>query len=446
LRYLTNTNSIDTSIDASGIFAKPVGNPKQLWRTVKAIRNHGVLRTAQLPDITYKGRIITTPEEKARLLGERFFPPPVAADLSDIDDFIANHQYPNPINCPDITAAGFTAATQHLKSGKAPGSDNVNNEVVKRMSHIINPLAVWIFNKILDLGYHPRHFKQSITIPLKKPGESKDGTLADNYRPIALLNTLGKVFEAIMATRISYLIETHDILPLNHIGGRNGLSCEVALHTLTTAIHKAWDEGKSVTMLSLDISGAFDNVSHPRLIHNLKQRKLGGKWSAWVESFLQDRTTIMKLPEHTTDSFAINLGIPQGSPACPNLFPFYNAELLEIATEEGLKSVGWIDDITVLAIGESGQENITKLQKTQDRFNGWSRRAGSVFAPHKFQLVHFFKPGTKITDENTNSPLMQLATGPLLPSKKAKLLGVVLDNRLTFKDHLAAVKIKALVL
>jgi hypothetical protein len=82
-----------------------------------------------------------------------------------------------------------------------------------------------------------------------------------------------------MATRLSYLTEKEDILPPNHIGGRKGLSCEVALHTLTTAIHKAWEEGKSTTLLSLDISGAFDNVSRPRLIHNLRQRKLGGKWS-----------------------------------------------------------------------------------------------------------------------------------------------------------------------
>ena len=83
-------------------------------------------------------------------------------------------------------------------------------------------------------GYYPTYFRQSITIPLKKPGEDKIGTVA----AIALLNTLGKVFESIMATRISFLTETEDILPPNHIGRTKGLSYEVALY-MTSAIHKA---------------------------------------------------------------------------------------------------------------------------------------------------------------------------------------------------------------
>jgi len=53
-------------------------------------------------------------------------------------------------------------------------------------------------------------------IPLKKTREDKIGTVA----AIALLNTLRKVFESIMATRISYLTEKEEILPPNHIGGR----------------------------------------------------------------------------------------------------------------------------------------------------------------------------------------------------------------------------------
>ncbi len=99
---------------------------------------------------------------------------------------------------------------------------------------LLTHLAHWLFNWNLRPGYHPTYFRQSITIPLKKPGEDKVGTVA----AIALLNTLGKVFQSIMAARISYLTETEDILLPNHIGGRKGLSYEVALH-MTSAIHKA---------------------------------------------------------------------------------------------------------------------------------------------------------------------------------------------------------------
>jgi len=99
---------------------------------------------------------------------------------------------------------------------------------------LLTHLAHWLFNWNLRPGYHPTYFRQSITIPLKKPGEDKIGTVA----AIALPNTLGKVFQSIMAARISYVTEIEDILLPNHIGGRKGLSYKVALH-MTSAIHKA---------------------------------------------------------------------------------------------------------------------------------------------------------------------------------------------------------------
>ncbi|CZR53683.1 uncharacterized protein PAC_03563 [Phialocephala subalpina] len=114
--------------------------------------------------------------------------------------------------------------------------------------------------------------------------------VALSYRPIALLNTTGKVLEAIIATRLSSLVEAHKSLPNSHIGGKKRHSCELALHNLTTKVHEAWSRGKWATILSLDVLGAFDNVSHLRLLHSLKKRRVGGKGSNWVASFLTDET------------------------------------------------------------------------------------------------------------------------------------------------------------
>jgi hypothetical protein len=70
-------------------------------------------------------------------------------------------------------------------------------------------------------------------------------------------------------------------------------------------------------------------VSHNRLLHNLKRRRVGGRWVNWVASFLSDRSAIRKLPQYNTESFKIATGIPQGSPLSPTLYLFYNADLLE---------------------------------------------------------------------------------------------------------------------
>lgn len=239
------------------------------------------MRTAYQPDITYNGKTETTPEgwyfwEKGSSL------PLVAADLSNIEEFVANHQYLESIDCPDITAAQITIATKNLKSGKPPSSDDVNDEVVKRTHHIINPPSALAFQLEFATRISP-YILQTIDHDTAKEARRRQNRHSGGH---CTPNTLGKVFESIMATRISYLTETEDILPPNHIGGRKGLSYEVALH-MTSAIHKAWEVG-SATLLSLTCHTRDSSTT-------LSNGDLEADRAPWVTNFLQDRTTIMKV-------------------------------------------------------------------------------------------------------------------------------------------------------
>lgn len=78
---------------------------------------------------------------------------------------------------------------------------------------------------------------------LQKAGKD-DYSDVKAYRPIALLNTLGKVLESILADRISYLFEAHKLLSITHTGGRKVTSTEHALHYLVAKTHAAWNQGK----------------------------------------------------------------------------------------------------------------------------------------------------------------------------------------------------------
>jgi hypothetical protein len=142
----------------------------------------------------------------------------------------------------------------------------------------------------LRLGYFPKAFKPTTMVILRKPSRP-DYTKAKAYRPIALENTLGKVMENIIAETISYLTETHELLPSHHFGGRPGRSAEDAMMILSESIHRAWREKKVYTAIFMDVAGAFYNVHHKRLIHNLRKRRIPYKISAWIASFLQDRST-----------------------------------------------------------------------------------------------------------------------------------------------------------
>ena len=84
--------------------------------------------------------------------------------------------------------------------------------------------------------------------------------------------TIGKVLESIITELLSYLIETHDLVPANHFGGRPQRITEDAMMVLSEYIHKAWKQREIFRTVFMDVAGAFNNVYHERLIHNMKQQ------------------------------------------------------------------------------------------------------------------------------------------------------------------------------
>ena len=134
------------------------------------------------------------------------------------------------------------------------------------------------------------------------------------------------------------MAETHQLLPRTLLEERKGISTEHAVHTLMEIIQGAWNSDTPVTsLLMLDVSGAFDNVSHQRLLHNMRKRRIPMDMISWIESFLQDQTSTIKLPEFESGQFNIHTGIPQGSPLSSILYLFYNADLLDIENGENRK-------------------------------------------------------------------------------------------------------------
>ena len=105
---------------------------------------------------------------------------------------------------------------------------------------------------------------------LRKPGKP-DYTDPKAYRPISLLNTLGKALKTVMAKRVRFLAESHALLPHIQIGTRKQRSTDTALYLLLKKIHTVWTGNKLrvTTLLSLNVASVFNRVSHVRLTHNL---------------------------------------------------------------------------------------------------------------------------------------------------------------------------------
>jgi ribonuclease HI len=364
-------------------------------------------------------------DEKATEFATTFFPPPPPANLIDIE----STTYPEPVQInTKITERQLERAIDKLSPNKAPGPDEITNGIIKKTFDKTHMHLLAMVQASINLGHFPACFKATTTIILRKPQKS-DYTKPNAYRPIALENTLGKIIESVVTDLLSYLTETHNLLPANHFGGRPGRTGEDAMAILSEKIHMAWKERDTYSVIFMDVAGAFNNVHHQRLLHNLKKRRVPISIVRWVGNFLTGRTTQLRFNSAVSDTIATGAGIPQGSPISPLLYMFYNADLLDVPGRNEL-GLGFIDDIAYGVQGQTGEENVTKLQRMLGEAEKWREKHGARFETSKYVLVHFTKRRAAIT-----TPI-RIANSIIQPSQEAKYLGVIFDKQLRFKLHL----------
>ena len=240
----------------------------------------------------------------------------------------------------------------------------------------------------LETGHFPTIFKESTTLVLRKP-KKPDYSKPNAYRPIALESTIGKVLESIVAETISYLTENHRLLPANHFGGRPCRSTEDAMMLLTENIYETWGQKEVFSAVFMDVAGAFNNVHHKRLIHNLRKRRIPPKITRWLESFLQGRSTRISFNGIQSTSFPTPAGVPQGSPLSPILYIYYNSDLLDIPRSNNHLALGFIDDIGYGVRGLTPEGNTARLEEMLAKAEEWRRKHGAQFEKSKYVLIHF---------------------------------------------------------
>ncbi len=327
--------------------------PDSIWKAVRKTKNRAFKQPCLLNIRKSDRYLAKEPQEKIEKLKKALMPTPHAADISDPTNFV----YPNNLPVLRITQKKIFQTGNSLLTNKAPGPDEIPNEVIKVIMPEITGHLEQIFNDSLSIGYYPAHFRESVIVILRKLGGNKDYTNPKNYCPISLLNTIGKIMKVIIAVRISYMATTHELFPTTLFGGRRGSCVETAIHHLLEKIYAAWNENIIASPLMMDVSAAYPNTSHQCLLQNLQKRKINIKVVDWVASFLTDRHTIVKTNEQATPKLSINLGLPQGSPLSSILYLFYNRDLLDDFAKEKVDAQSYIDDITLIATGKSVKSN-----------------------------------------------------------------------------------------
>ncbi|KAI0998445.1 hypothetical protein K3495_g9750, partial [Podosphaera aphanis] len=362
----------------------------------------------------------------------------MAAEMDDIPGTI----YPAELdNIPfTITHEEVEEVLKKLPNDKAPGPDGIPNRLLNECRTTLSKDLAEIFNACLSLGYHPKGFKESTTIVLRKPQKPRYDT-PKSYRPIALLNTMGKLLEKLVANRISKAAEDFNLLPEEQMGARPKRSTISAIELLTEQIHAIWgkDKKRVASLLSLDISGAFDNVSHERLIHNLREKGIPGWIREFVKSFLEERTTSVILGTFKGAQIPTNTGIPQGSSLSPILFLFFVSTLLPMLQTPSTTAVGFVDDTNILTWSNSTEENCKKLEEQHGICEAWAKKHGVKFAPEKYQLMHF----TRARKRHNLQATVDIQGHLTSPQSSLRILGIYLDPKLHWGAHVKKVQQKS---
>lgn len=313
---------------------------------------------------------------------------------------------------------------------KAPGPDGLQNWAWMLAWDTIQNHIFVLFNAITKLGYIPKRWKIAKTVMLAKPGKS-DYTQPGAYRPIALLNTIGKVYEKTLAKYMSHISETHNIIQPGNYGARPSRSSQDALIHLVSWIKAHWRAGHVVGAIFADVKSAFPSVHHPRLINTLEGLNFHPELIHVLHSFLSDRQTFLSFNGFSSDNFNLSHGLPKGSPLSPLLYLLYNNSLLSIpAAESHSESLGFVDEVILLTAALTTRELQPKIQRLADKQISWAERHGTIFDVDKSKWMIFSPSPVDDTPTIEFGPRIDLQ-----PVGDTKWLGVTLDSQLKFKKH-----------
>ncbi|KAG6983783.1 RNA-directed DNA polymerase from mobile element jockey [Fusarium oxysporum f. sp. conglutinans] len=325
------------------------------------------------------------------------------------------------------------------KSWKAPGEDGLPAIVWEQVWPSVKHDVLDIFQASLEEGIIPDQWRHARIVPLKKPGKD-DYTIAKAWRPISLLATLGKVLESVVAERISHAVETHGLLPTNHFGARKQRSAEQALILLQEHIFSAWRSRQVLSLISFDVKGAYNGVCKERLLQRMKARGIPENLLRWIDSFCSERTATIVINGQSSESRPLpQAGLLQGSPLSPILFLFFNADLVQTQIDRNGGAIAFVDDYTAWVSGPTAQSNQRGIQAVIDKALDWERRSGATFEAEKTAIIHFTRYKGRVDSEP-----FTIKGKRVFPKDQVKILGVIMDSRLHYKQHIARAATKGL--
>ena len=383
-----------------------------------------------IPPIFHNNEFISDFQDKAKIFNDYF--------SEQCTPLVNNSETPNRIMLETNEILEFFVFSStdilniitNLDSNKAHGYDNISVRLIKICGiSICRPLEI-IFSNCISQGVFPDYWKRANVVPVHKKNEKY---LVKNYRPISLLPIFSKIFERLIFNSLYNYLISNNLLSTHQSGFKPGDSCTNQLLSITHLINSSFDNHESLEVrgVFLDMSKAFDRVWHEGLIYKLKTLGITGKFLMLLESFLSDRKQRVVINGQNSDWLQINAGVPQGSILGPLLFLVYVNDL-----PRNLKSTVklYAYDVSLFSVVENPIISADELNHDLRKISEWAYNWKMSFHPDRLKqaIEVLFSRKRKIVDH----PDLIFNGNKLTRSNSQKHLGMILDQKLNFNDHI----------
>ena len=307
-----------------------------------------------------------------------------------------------------------------IKPGKATTFKHIPSKILTENADIFTPKMSELIDNGIETNVFPDTPKYADVCPVHKKG---DRTNAEKYRPVSVVNHTGKVFEKDMHYQISTFM--NGILSNKLCGYRKGYSTQHALISMTEQWRKSLDNKGFAGAVLMDLSKAFDCMNHELLLAKLHAYGFSKDALQLICSYLKNRWQRVKINTSFSQWTELLLGVPQGSVLGPLLFNIYLNDLIWFIDGD---VTNFADDTTPHECSEFLDTLKIKLEKDSKSALLWFKNNYMKLNTDKCKLIVAGRKDQEVSVRVGNSEIRE--------NKEVELLGVTIDNQLSFSTHL----------
>ena len=424
-------------------FEQHSSNSKKQWQMINSLLNRHVRKSSNLKLKDSEGNVISDPLQVAKKFNCYFTN--IAKKLKN-ESGLGTGTGPSltRINCnlgDPVARSIILAPTSPFEIGniinalklKSTSDTKICAIKTASLTNNFNLVLANIVNSSFASGIFPAELKAAKVVPIHKEGSKSE---VSNYRPISLLSSFSKIFEKAMYARLINFLNSNNTLTESQYGFRAGRSCEHALLDAQNDILSALSKKQISLLLLIDFSKAFDTVDHTILLHKLKHYGVRGVAHDWLKSYLSNRTQYVCINNKFSDSQKLDYGVPQGSILGPLLFIVYINDIPNIS--HIAKFVLYADDANIIISGDNIKDIENKLHTLSNSLIEWVNVNELLLNVKKTKYMIFSR------SKNREFPSLnpKLNGIPIERKQVVRFLGVLVDEKLSWNNHVTALKAK----